>query len=452
MAWTRTYRTAAGASRFTGCYRDVRSYTRSAGVFDTRDEALAAARLAEQRIREDRRADPGQGRRRFQYYVDEVWFPHHPLEPATRQVYRYQLDRYVMPWFGRMRMIAIVPADVREWVDHLREEGLPAQTIRHCTSILSSVLTTALNDNVIVQHPCKGVKYPPVPRKVYTVITPEQFERLHQHLPDERAKLLIDLAVESGLRWGELVELRPADYERATRIITVRRVVSEIVAKRDPLGRRFLVKDYPKDVEHRKVKISRTCADKLCAYIDAEGIAPDELIFQLRYEERVQKRKRKPLPDPENLGRTEPNAADRTYWHGTTTAYHSAPCRCVHCRAAYAHYRARRRALGKDLPRGARLVNTDGHIPRRWFLDHAWRPALQAADLPVKVRVQDLRHAHASWSLAGGADLTAVKDRLGHANIATTSGYLHTLDGEDEAAIDAFTAIRHRTPPADTGA
>ncbi|WP_255347180.1 tyrosine-type recombinase/integrase [Cellulomonas sp. KRMCY2] len=39
-------------------------------------------------------------------------------------------------------------------------------------------------------------------------------------------------------------------------------------------------------------------------------------------------------------------------------------------------------------------------------------------DFPV--RMHDLRHAHASWLLAGGADLAAVMERMGHAQIMTT--------------------------------
>jgi site-specific recombinase XerD len=35
-----------------------------------------------------------------------------------------------------------------------------------------------------------------------------------------------------------------------------------------------------------------------------------------------------------------------------------------------------------------------------------------------------LRHAHASWLLAGGADIQVVKDRLGHGSIVTTQNYL----------------------------
>jgi hypothetical protein len=34
--------------------------------------------------------------------------------------------------------------------------------------------------------------------------------------------------------------------------------------------------------------------------------------------------------------------------------------------------------------------------------------------------MHDLRHAHASWLLAGGSDLKSVMERMGHAQIQTT--------------------------------
>ncbi len=60
------------------------------------------------------------------------------------------------------------------------------------------------------------------------------------------------------------------------------------------------------------------------------------------------------------------------------------------------------------------------------------------------MRLHDLRHAHVSWLLAGGADLQVVKERLGHASIATTERYLHTLPDADDTALDALARVRGR--------
>jgi integrase len=60
------------------------------------------------------------------------------------------------------------------------------------------------------------------------------------------------------------------------------------------------------------------------------------------------------------------------------------------------------------------------------------------------VRVHDLRHAHASWLLAGGSDLKAVMDRLGHAQVTTTQKYLHPHPDADHKNLDALKRIRGR--------
>jgi integrase len=220
------------------------------------------------------------------------------------------------------------------------------------------------------------------------------------------------------MRWGEPAEVRVHDLDFTTCILTVSRAVIELSQDDHPYGGRFLVKDYPKDKEYRRFKLSQQITAKIQAHVTARGLGIDDLLFT--YEAPAQPRSRtRDRAGSAAPGLTEPNAQGRRYRHGTLTAYNAAKCRCEHCRGAYATYRAGRRAGGKDAPRTPRACDTDGHIPADWFRHQVWYPARKAAGLG-RIRIHDLRHAHASWLLSGGADLQVVKERLGHASIATT--------------------------------
>jgi integrase len=443
MGWTQKRETKSGAVRFRACYRDIRGQIQSAGTFAKERDADKAWQRAELKIAEGRLSDPRRGRQTFRRYVSEEWLPHHVIEASTREAYTYQLGKHILPWFGPMRMNEIMPSHVREWVTGLQADGVTPATIQKVRFILSAIFTTALNDVTFI-HPCKGVKTPTVPRKPLQIITPEQFDAIYSALADTMSQLLIESDIETGLRWGELTELRVKDLDFVTRLLTVSRAVVQVDPKFHPAGGRFLVKEYPKDGECRCLKLSKQLADKLETNIKDSGLGPADLIFPMPPQDSPAARLRA-VPNPETLGFTKPNGAGRQYRHGTMSGYNAGKCRCRFCKDAAAVYRSQRRAAGKDSPRRPRIVDTDGHIPRDWFRLKVWKPALERAGITFNVRPHDMRHAHASWLLAGGADLQMVKERLGHGSISTTEKYLHTLPDADDAVLDAFSRIRNRT-------
>jgi integrase len=439
MGWVRVRKAEDGRPAYMACYRDARGLTRSAGTFTSRKSAVTAAAQAEALLAQGRLRGADVGKLSFRRYVDEVWFPHHVLEPSTREGYRYTLDKHLLPFFGVMRTSSILPSHVREWVSERVAAGVSPAMIRHGRIILSAVFTTALNDGVVPLHPCKGVKTPTVPRKGFRIVTPAQFDTIYAALPDEQSRLLVEVAIDSGLRWGELTELRAGDLDPTSRILTVSRAVVMLNPKFHPEGGRFHVKPYPKGKLSRRFKLSAPVAARIAVLVEERNLGADDLLFT------------QPVPEPpprlvpvpgEELGRTAPNERGRTYPHATLSAYTAGKCRCQLCRAVFAAYRAKRRTSGTDGGTRRRAPDTDGHLSRDWFTRQVWKPACTAAGIEGSVRMHDLRHAHASWLLAGGADLQVVKERLGHASIATTERYLHTLPTADDTALDALAKIR----------
>jgi integrase len=443
-----------GKPRYTAVYEDARGKRRSAGTFSTKKASDDAWQDAESKVREGRGTALVRGQQNFERYVRDKWFPNHRLELRSRETYHYYLERWVIPWFKHLRLIEVLPDDIREFITDLERQEVKPSSIGYCVTILSAIFTTALNSQAVFFHPCRGVSVPTVAKKVRQIVTPEEYDLLHSALGEGRWQLLVETDIETGLRWGELTELRPKDFSFGTRRIMVSRVVVEVPAQFHPAGGRFLVKEYPKDDEHRVVSVNAQLTAKIQAFITEHGIGSNDLIFPRPPQPEKPSRLRL-VPDPDKQRPIMSGGVETSYKHGTISGYSGAmKCRCDECKGAYADYRYWRRREDQDRPvrRRQAAADPDGHISRRWFRDAVWLPARNAAGLGDGVKVHSLRHAHASWLLAGGADIVRVKERLGHSSILTTQKYAHTLpDLENDLALDAFTKIRNRGKPAGTG-
>ena len=213
-------------------------------------------------------------------YALETWLPNHVVEATTRQGYRYLLNRYIVPELGDRKMAEIMSGHVREWVARLQAvHGARPPTVRRCKVVLDALFTTALNDQVTLLHPGKGVKTPPVATRPCTIVTVEQFDRLLQEVDDDAMRLLLETDIETGVRWGELTELRPRDVDIDAGIVTVSRVVVRTDSAAGATRARFAVKPYPKDQQWRRVSISPDLTARLREHIERYGVDADDLIF-----------------------------------------------------------------------------------------------------------------------------------------------------------------------------
>lgn len=375
MAWAKKRVGARGRVTYTAVYLDPEGRERSAGTFEGKREAERAARKAEGKVETSEWIDPSDGKVTFEQYVEGYWWPSRQLEVSTRAAYRSYLDKHFIPYFGKRPMASITPTAVEAWIAEALKAGLSPASVRKYHSMLKTIFQRAVRDRVMIVNPCAATELPKAVRKPRTIPTPEDFDRLITEIP-QRWRLLLLVEIETGLRWGELIALRPRHIDFLRRLVHVRETVVEVSKKMSPTGERMLFKDYPKNDQHRSLSVGQPLIELISADIARRGLSRDDLLF------------------PSTL---KPGA---------------------------------------------------GPLSRNTFRTKVWLPAVKRTGLDFHVRVHDLRHAHASWLLAGGADLKAVMERMGHSQLATAQRYLHTLPDADEHALAAFERIRSRRAPA----
>ena len=91
------------------------------------------------------------------------------------------------------------------------------------------------------------------------------------------------------------------------------------------------------------------------------------------------------------------------------------------------------------LPEDAPLVTRDGSWMRPSAQSAAFSRLARSLGLPAGTTMHTLRHTHATMLLYSGVPVETIRQRLGHADVATTLRlYAHALEGADRAAAEAW--------------
>ena len=300
-----------------------------------------------------------------------MWLPSKHVETSTLAAYRSYLDKHFIPLFGKRPMGKILPTEIQRWVTTAVENSLSPVSVDKYHTMLASVFERALTDRVITFNPCAHTELPKRVKKKARTLNPVEYDAILAAVPAQH-RLMVETAVSTGVRWGELIALKPRHLDLAAGRLTVEETIVEVSRKNSPTGQRMLTKPYPKDNEPRTLGLPPDLVEQLTDWINQRRLGPDDLLFATR--------------------------------DGTP-------------------------------------------ISRNTFRTRVWLPAVKASGVDFDVRVHDLRHAHASWLLSGGSDITSVMDRMGHSQITTTQKYLHPMPDADTKNLTALIRIRNPEQP-----
>jgi integrase len=234
MAFARQ-RTFKSGVRWTGVYVDPDGRKRAAGSFATKREALRAAHRQEQSVLRGQWHDGTLGAVSFQEFVESDWLPSKHIEATTRAAYMSNFDKHFFPFFGRRPIAKIHPSLVQDWVTQAAAGGLSPRSIRKYHTMLHSIFKRAVRDQLIVVNPCEHTELPKVIARKTRTLTPEEFDALIRAVPEQH-RLMVETAIETGMRWGELIALRPKHIDFLRRTLTVEETIVEVSKKHSPMS------------------------------------------------------------------------------------------------------------------------------------------------------------------------------------------------------------------------
>ncbi|SHF75840.1 Site-specific recombinase XerD [Desulfofundulus australicus DSM 11792] len=179
------------------------------------------------------------------------------LAPKTVHRYRQMLETRILPAMGHLKIEQIKPLHLMEFYKNLQEDGiredgkpggLSERTILHHHRLISAILQDAVEWQVIPSNPASRVKPPRVKKQQAASYDETQFAALMEALEQEPLKyrVMVVLAVASGLRRGELMALEWKDIDFQKGTLEVRRAAQYLP------GRGQFTKE-PKTEESRRV-------------------------------------------------------------------------------------------------------------------------------------------------------------------------------------------------------
>jgi integrase len=351
---------------------------RSAGIYSTKQRALAEKRAIERGGRDElpqpAEPDPEKGRTPFGEYVTAKWWPAWKGQhPSSEYGTRKKVEKRILPTFGDIPLGDLDASTIGAWKAAMVAEGLKPRSVNTYLSLLGTILNAAVDDDYLPRSPllrksgagrAAATRNQPVPRREVW-LSREQLDRLAGAI-DPRYRALILVAALTGMRWGELAALRWDDPRFDAPLddgavagpgrLRIARAIS------NPYGSGRGVEKAPKtEAGIRTIALDTWTVDAFRAHRELVGGGSFERIF------------------------TSPG--------------------------------------GSRGPGGTLAGNTFARVWKRALrkaeLGHAW-PEFGG------LHFHDLRHTHATWLIAQRVPMIAVAGRLGHANaVVTMMVYAH---------------------------
>jgi integrase len=152
------------------------------------------------------------------------------LKGSSVRAYRLALD-HLTASLGHLPLGAITP---RHLADFTRSslERLSPTSVNYDLSVLGALFGTAQREELVDRNPVALVERPKLRTRQWRILSPVEVPRIARAFTDERARLLFQVLVMTGMRRGELRRLVWSDVDFIENAVRIRESKSEAGRRR----------------------------------------------------------------------------------------------------------------------------------------------------------------------------------------------------------------------------
>lgn len=216
-------------------------------------------------------------------YLVDVWLPAAKIDlrASTHDSYRRNIERYVVPTIGGIRLRQLTGADLNRLYADLLErggrdgQGLSPRSIRYVHAIVSKALNDAVDWNYVYRSAADQARPPKQARNhdAIRVWTKPQLDAFldHVRVHDDRLYAMWHLLAATGMRRGEAIGLSWDAIDLEAGRVTVKRALvavgyePEFSEPKTERGRRSI------GLDQRTVEVLRAHAEQQAAEMQARG-------------------------------------------------------------------------------------------------------------------------------------------------------------------------------------
>jgi integrase len=163
----------------------------------------------------------------------EIWLENiqSTLRPRTWEQYASNVNNYLKPSLGDIRLGELQPLQIQSFYTLLRRNGLGDRTIQLVHSVLHRALVIAHRQGLIGRNPAAAVERPKVSYKEMRLLDGNQARSFLIAVMGTRDEALYHIALKTGMRQGEILGLRWSDLDWSSGELHVKRKLQRVTGQ-----------------------------------------------------------------------------------------------------------------------------------------------------------------------------------------------------------------------------